>query len=99
MSSSEGLDRLKNWQRAEKALVSPSISWKGTVRIFEVRVKVLSVDDSTLTLSILDSPGETRTIDIRDAAFSSTADVSALDLQLILADGGKLYLREEDESQ
>lgn len=98
MSSSEALERLKNWQRAEKALVVPSVSWKGPVRIFEVRVKVLSVDDSTLRLLNLDDE-QIKTIDIRGAAFASTPNASALDLELVLADGTKLYLREEEEEE
>jgi hypothetical protein len=93
MSSSEGLARLKNWQSAEKALVVPSISWKGAMRIFEVRVIVASVDESTLVLVRLDPAGETKTFSLRDAAFGSTDEA---DLELTLIDGNKLHLREEE---
>ena len=94
MSSSEGLERLKNWQRTEKALVLPSVSSKGTIRVFEVRVKVAFVDESTLVLVNLDRPGETETIDLRGATFASTGE-STSDLEVTLAIGQKTYLREE----
>ena len=93
MSSFEGLLRLKNWQKAEKALVLPSVSWKGAIRIFEVRVKVAFADESTLVLVNLDAPGETETISLRDVAFGCTDES---DLELTLADGTKLHLREEE---
>jgi hypothetical protein len=93
MSSSEGVERLKNWQRTEKALVLPSVSWKGTMRIFEVRAKVAFVDESTLVLVNLDAPGETETVPLRDVAFRSTDES---DLELTLVDGKKLYLCEEE---
>jgi len=92
MSSSEGLERLKNWQRAEKALVLPSV--KSGTWLFEVGVKVLSVDDSTLVLAKFDSPSEIEKIDIQGATFSSDKDEA--DLQLTLTDGKKVYLCEKD---
>lgn len=42
MSSSDGVARLKNWQKAEKALVVPSFSWKGAIRVSEARVAGLN---------------------------------------------------------
>jgi hypothetical protein len=95
MSSSEGLERLKNWQRAEKALVLPSVSWKGTTRIFEVRVRVAFVNEFALVLIDLDAPGASETIDLREAAFASTDEFTA-DLEVTLATGKKVYLREEE---
>ncbi len=95
MSSSEGLARLKNWQRAEKALVVPSVSWKGATRIFEVRVKVAFVDESGLVLVSLDTPGEAEAVDLRGAGFACS-DKAGTDLELTLCDGKRILLVEED---
>jgi hypothetical protein len=95
MSSSEGLLRLKNWQKAEKALVTPSFSWKGAIRVSEARVKVAFVDESSLVLVNLDRPRQTETVLLRDAGFACT-DESGVDLEVTLVDGKKLYLREEE---
>ena len=94
MSSSDGVLRLKNWQSAEKALVVPSINWKGNIRFVEVRVRVGFVDESTLVLVNLDAAGEVETLSLRNATFSCTGGLEG-DLEMTFADGKKLYLREE----
>lgn len=93
MSSSEGLERLKNWQKAEKALVVPSVSWKGSIRISEARAWVAFVDESKLLLARLDAPSETKELSLRGVAFGCTDES---DLELTLVDGTKVYLHEED---
>jgi hypothetical protein len=95
MSSSEALARLKNWQRASKALVCPSVTFKTGTRLFEVRVSVLSVDESTLVLSNLEPPHDTEALDLAGVTFSSD-EFGVPDLRLTFPDGKSLYLIEEE---
>ena len=94
MSSADGLERLKNWKSAETALLLVSASLKGRIDIFDVRVRVLFVDESILVLLNLDAPGDAKTFDLRGATFSCS-DSRIADLELILATGTKPLLREE----
>ena len=81
MSPADGLEVLKNWQKAKTELVVPSVSFKGDTHFFEVRAKILSVDESTLVLARVDGADETASFDIRGAEFND-APGAAIELRL-----------------
>ena len=50
MSSTDGLEILRNWQKRGAELSLTSVSPKGRMRIFEVSAWILSVGESKLAL-------------------------------------------------
>ena len=94
MSSTEGLEILKNWQNSGATVVLTSATLKGRVGILDVRVKVQSVDELTLVLFSVDSPDENETLDLRGAKFALIGGLKRV-VQLSFADGKISLLREE----
>ena len=83
---------LRNWQKRGAELSLTSVSPKGSMRIFEVSAWILSVGESKLALLNIQSRGETETLDLRAATFTSLESRAAL--ELTFADGKKTLLRE-----
>ena len=86
------LTLLRNWQKRGAELSLTSVSPKGRMRIFEVSVWILSAGESKLALLNIQSRGETETLDLRAATFTSLESRAAL--ELTFADGKKTLLRE-----
>ena len=86
------LTLLRNWQKRGAELSLTSVSPKGRMQIFEVSVWILSVGESKLALLNIQSRGETETLDLRGATFTSLESRAAL--ELTFADGKKTLLRE-----
>jgi hypothetical protein len=96
MSPSDGLERLKNWQRTAKEFTLASVDLKGpTPQLFDVRVRVAFVDESRLVFVALDRAGEAETLDLRGARFATTDELPE-DLEIIFSDGKSVYLHLED---
>jgi hypothetical protein len=87
----EGLKLLRNWHKAKAVLVVPSVSFKGHTEFFEVRARILAVDEYTLALSRVDGVDENETFDIRGAEFFEAPLVA---IELRLTNGGALYMEE-----
>jgi hypothetical protein len=92
MSSSEGLDRLKNWQRTDavvKVLSSDAYRF-----LAEDLVKVVSVGASKLVFSLIGSRGVVE-LDVNNAEFSVVTVGDILAVQIKLPDGTlTVYARE-----
>ena len=97
MSSSDGLEILKKWHKMDTTVVVISSGLKRGISVFETRVTVASVDASELVLSALES-GDSETLDIRGAVFSTTTLAGALTLHVVFSDGKLTVLREESPS-
>ena len=69
MSPSDGLDKLKNWQRAETGLMGTFSNLRGGIA--DLSVRVLSVNPSELVLSELGTD-DCETADISMVVFSET---------------------------
>lgn len=96
MSSLEGLERLKNWQRTATPLVLSSVHLKGKMDFFECAVTVTFVDDSRLVLSNMDSPNEAERLNLNGVDFSCT---QPSDLVLTFPDGGQSVLYEKPTTE
>ena len=92
MSSLEGLERLKNWQKAGKPLMLSSVNLKDRIEFFECSVAVTFVDASRLMLSSIESPYGVETLDLAGVDFAST---QPSDLVLTLRDGSQCVLYEK----
>jgi hypothetical protein len=93
MSSEDGSTILKNWQRTGHAAVLRS-ALKGAKRLFEVRVKVLSVDESTLMLEGIDPPNEIETVDLSGAEIG-VSESDERGVHITLSGGEHVFIREE----
>jgi hypothetical protein len=52
MSSSEGLEILKNWHSTDTTVLVASRGWKKGTALFETPAKIVSVDSSALVVSV-----------------------------------------------
>jgi len=94
MSSSEGLEILRAWQRTDATVVVSSSGPKKGASLFEVGARIASVDTSELVLSEIGS-GRVERLNIDAVEFSKTTLACALALHLRFPDGKTTLLTEK----
>jgi hypothetical protein len=94
MSSSDGLEILKNWHKTQTTVLVLSFNLKSGISLFEERVTIESVDSSEIVLTAVES-GDRETLDIKGATFSATTTSRRLTLHVGFSDGKSTVIREE----
>jgi hypothetical protein len=95
MSSTEGLEMLKNWHTSSADVIITSVTLAPKIRWSEVRARVRSVNESTLVLSGIESE-YSEELDIRGATFNrlTLRDHGYIGMELRLMDGTQRLVRE-----
>lgn len=93
MSSSEGVDILKNWHKTDATVRASSSGMNRGMPLAEDGVKVVSVTESELVVSLIKS-GERERLKLDMVEFSQTIMGGGVALLLRFSDGKGLLLQE-----